>query len=120
MFRSLLLLCLTATLAGPFLRAWEGADDLARSLAELGQPALMEEVDGGVGDDAGAAVLAARRQKTCACEPSESTDPRSANDCLPCGLIRLPHSAAPIEWSEPIRHARRVGTRLALIGRFLI
>ena len=44
-------ICLVATLSGPLLREAEGAEDLARSLAELGHGPLIEEVDGGVGDD---------------------------------------------------------------------
>jgi hypothetical protein len=55
--RILVWLGLLAALSGPLLRQAEGAEDLVRSLAELGCPPLVEETDGGVGDDAGAAVL---------------------------------------------------------------
>jgi hypothetical protein len=55
----LLTMSLFAALSGPLMRAAEGADDLARSLAELGCPPLLEETDGGVGDDSGTAVLTA-------------------------------------------------------------
>jgi hypothetical protein len=57
LFRTLLLCGLIAAVSGPLLRQAEGADDLARSLAELGDPPLVEGVDGGVGDDSGAAVV---------------------------------------------------------------
>jgi hypothetical protein len=53
----LLSLSLIAALSGPLLRQAEGADDLIRSLAELGCPPLLEEADGGVGDDPGATIL---------------------------------------------------------------
>jgi hypothetical protein len=55
-----ILLSLIAALSGPFLRQAEGAEDLARSLAELGCAPLVEEVDGGVGDDAGLAITSSR------------------------------------------------------------
>jgi hypothetical protein len=55
--RLLLSLSLIAALSGPLLRQAEGAEDLIRSLAELGSPALLEEADGGVGDDSGATIL---------------------------------------------------------------
>jgi hypothetical protein len=54
----MLLLCLIAALAGTPLRQAEAAGDLARSLAEMGG-GVVEEVDGGVGDDAGEAILRA-------------------------------------------------------------
>jgi hypothetical protein len=57
LYRAFLLLSLAATLSGPFLRQSEGAEDLVRSLGELGCPPLVEETDGGIGDDSGAAVL---------------------------------------------------------------
>jgi hypothetical protein len=55
--RIFLSLSLIAALSGPLLRQAEGAADLARSLAELGCPALLEEADGGVGDDSGSTIL---------------------------------------------------------------
>jgi hypothetical protein len=55
--RLLFYLSLIAILSGPLLRAAEGADDLSRSLAELGRPPLFEEADGGVGDDQGDSVI---------------------------------------------------------------
>jgi hypothetical protein len=51
------LLCLIAALAGSPLRQAEAAGDLARSLAELDGGDVIEELDGGVGDDAGETVL---------------------------------------------------------------
>jgi hypothetical protein len=59
--RLLLLMGLAAALSGPFLRQSEAAEDLVRSLGELGCPPLVEETDGGVGDDSGAAVLSAAK-----------------------------------------------------------
>jgi hypothetical protein len=50
-------LSLIAVLSGPLLRAAEGADDLSRSLAELGRPPLFEEADGGIGDDQGDSII---------------------------------------------------------------
>ncbi len=54
---TMFLLCLTAALAGTPLRQAEAAGDLARSLAELDGGDLVEEVDGGVGDDSGETIL---------------------------------------------------------------
>ena len=48
---------LVAVLSGPLLRESEGAEDLIRSLAELGCPPLCEEIDGGVGDEPGSGIL---------------------------------------------------------------
>jgi hypothetical protein len=53
------LLCLIAALAGTPLRQAEAAGDLARSLAELDGGGVVEEIDGGVGDDAGEAIVRA-------------------------------------------------------------
>ena len=57
LMRILAWICLVATVSGPFLREAEGAEDLVRSLAELGCALLVEEVDGGVGDDSGATII---------------------------------------------------------------
>ncbi|WP_435018846.1 hypothetical protein TA3x_000833 [Tundrisphaera sp. TA3] len=57
-FRVMSLLSLIACLAGTPLRQAEAAHDLARSIDELGEGALVEEVDGGVGDDANVALKA--------------------------------------------------------------
>jgi hypothetical protein len=64
LIRVLAWICLVATLSGPFLREAESAEDLARSLAELGSGPLVEEVDGGVGYDSGATILAAKQAVT--------------------------------------------------------
>ena len=48
---------LLAALAGTPLRQAEAADDLSRSLAELVQPAHIESLDGGIGDDAEVGTL---------------------------------------------------------------
>ena len=62
-------LCLIAALAGSPLRQAEAAGDLARSLSELDGGAVIEEIDGGVGDDSGETILSVGRH-TC-------TDPTS-------------------------------------------
>ena len=51
------LLCLLAALAGTPLRQAEAADDLARALAKLLEPAHIETPDGRVGDDSGVGTL---------------------------------------------------------------
>jgi hypothetical protein len=56
---TMLLLCLIAALAGTPLRQAEAAGDLARSLAELEGGGVVEEIDGGVGDDAGETIVRA-------------------------------------------------------------
>jgi hypothetical protein len=56
----LLAFSLIAVLAGPLLREAEAAEDLNRSLAELGCPPLCEEADGGVGDESGSTILTDR------------------------------------------------------------
>jgi hypothetical protein len=58
--RAVALIALIATFSGPLLREAEGAEDLARSLAELSRGLLVEEVDGGIGDDSGATILTAK------------------------------------------------------------
>ena len=66
------LLCLMLSLVGTPLRLAEAADDFARSLAELADAVRIEEVDGGVGDEAELATLKAA-------EPlAESSPPRSS------------------------------------------
>jgi hypothetical protein len=54
---TMLVLCLIAAMAGTPLRQAEAAGDLARSLAELDDGAVLEEIDGLVGDDAGEAIV---------------------------------------------------------------
>ncbi|MFO0954755.1 MAG: hypothetical protein U0835_27050 [Isosphaeraceae bacterium] len=54
----LFLLGLTAAAAGTPLRQSEAAADFARSLAEIDDGDVLEEVDGGVGDDAGDTIRA--------------------------------------------------------------
>jgi hypothetical protein len=53
----MVLLCLIAAMAGTPLRQAEAAGDLARSLAELDGGDVVEEIDGGVGDDSGETIL---------------------------------------------------------------
>jgi hypothetical protein len=54
--RILLACSLFAALSGPLLREAEGANDLARLAEQLGSPPLVEEIDGGVGDDQGETI----------------------------------------------------------------
>jgi hypothetical protein len=118
--RTLVILALAATLSGPLLRAAEGADDLARSLGELGQPPLIEEVDGGVGDDSGAAVLADRRllphgRITQGRAPRMGLLSVLTSPSLGC----LPQFRSVLR-GEPGSNASQGGRRLAWIGRFLL
>jgi hypothetical protein len=55
------LFCLIAAVAGTPLRQAEAATDFARSHGEIGQGNVIEIIDGGVGDDSGAAILRAGR-----------------------------------------------------------
>jgi hypothetical protein len=118
-FRTLVILGLAATLCGPILRAVEGADDLSRSLAELGQPPLMEEVDGGVGDDSGAAVLKDRGRLPLGPDRSEVASRWSALDRSERLEHKLLFTMVSIEGGVPESKACRTGLRLAWIGRFL-
>ena len=59
MRRWMLLLSLVAVLGGSPLRLMEAADDLVRELEELQDRPNLEEVDGGIGDDSGAAIKSA-------------------------------------------------------------
>jgi hypothetical protein len=60
MRRAMFLLGLIAALTGTPLRQAATADDFAASLAELGRGDLVEAIDGGVGDDSGETIAAAR------------------------------------------------------------
>src|SRR4051794_17413769 len=62
------LLCLIAALSGTPLRQAEAADDLARSIDTPGHLAVIELMDGGVGDEAEASLL-----KTGGTHPLSST-----------------------------------------------
>src|SRR5262245_24842200 len=77
---SAILLCLLAALTGAPLRQAEAADDLSRSLAELLQPATIEPLDGGVGDDPGVGTLEA------ACHDQMA----SGRDAEPAAVASLP------------------------------
>ncbi|WP_165223353.1 hypothetical protein [Aquisphaera insulae] len=76
------LLSMLAALAGTPLRQAEAASDLARSLAELIQPADIEAPDGGVGDDAGLGTLTASHM--------QAADTLTVTD-----LVFLPPPASP-------------------------
>ena len=56
MRRTMFWLSVIAALAGTPMRLAEAASDLARSFAEVDDGADVEEIDGGVGDDAGATI----------------------------------------------------------------
>jgi hypothetical protein len=66
------LFCLIAALAGTPLRQAEAAGDFARSLADLEGEGVVEEIDGGVGDDAGETILRAGDES---CSPQEMNAP---------------------------------------------
>jgi hypothetical protein len=53
----MLVLCLIAALAGTPLRQAEAAHDFARDMADFDEGPDIDEIDGGVGDDSGAAIL---------------------------------------------------------------
>lgn len=74
MRRCALLLSLIAALDGTPLRQAEAASDLGRSLAELFEGAGLEPPDGGVGDDAGDALLAAATEHAPGTDTSTSLD----------------------------------------------
>ena len=82
------LLCLMLSLVGTPLRLAEAADDFARSLAELADAVRIEQVDGGVGDEAELATLKAA-------EPLAESSPASI---VPWGE---PHFAAPLDSFRP-------------------
>src|SRR4051794_15697101 len=74
------LLCLLVALTGTPLRQAEAADDLSRALAGFFQPADIEPLDGGVGDDSGVGTL-------------ETFDPGSVN----LGRDVEPSAVAPLQ-----------------------
>ncbi|SIO56268.1 hypothetical protein SAMN05444166_5210 [Singulisphaera sp. GP187] len=57
MRRLAVLLSLFAALTGTPLRQAEAADDFARSFSQWFQPATLQTLDGGVGDDSGVVTL---------------------------------------------------------------
>jgi hypothetical protein len=115
----MLLLCLIAAMAGTPLRQAEAAGDLARSLAELDDGAVAEEIDGGIGDDSGEAIVRAG-------EGSGSwrvADAPSPIDGIPIAPMAV-GSALPRDWAYPgCRPASRAAAdscrRYAWLHRFL-
>ncbi len=53
------LMCLIAALSGTPLRQAEAVHDFSHAIADVGVGDVVDEPDGGVGDDAGDAILAA-------------------------------------------------------------
>ena len=105
--RALVLLSLLAALAGTPLRLAEAAEDLARSLAELGRGVNLEEIDGGVGDDSGAVIkVEVVHHPT----PDLSTPPVAGPFAAPVAIFRPIPSA-----DRPMGAARR----FAWLGRLL-
>jgi hypothetical protein len=107
---TMVLLGLIAALSGTPLRQAEAASDFARAHAELGQPNTIEMIDGGVGDDSGAAILKAgddTRPTLAAIQPPTG----DASFALVLAASSLPRRAAR-RWPEsstaiPTRSARR-------------
>ena len=95
----------------------------ARSLAELGQPPLMEEIDGGVGDDSGTTILAdARATRRFGLQfSSRGRISRALSRCVVRSYHR-PCLAAALATERVGCHGPsvdRAGSALAWIGRFL-
>jgi hypothetical protein len=84
------LLSLIAALAGTPLRQAEAAHDLACSLAELDGRDVLEEIDGGVGDDSDATIKSETAHASviltiASAAPTEITPPLSPPRPLPTG-----------------------------------
>jgi hypothetical protein len=114
-------LALIAALSGPLLRHAEAADDLARSLAELREPASTEETDGGVGDEPELGLV--RSSGDSGLIGYEATGP--ANESADFALaFDSPRMAATIPLSRIRSDPRRTtepGTRQrARLGSFLL
>jgi hypothetical protein len=117
--RILLSLSLIAALSGPLLRQAEGADDLIRSLSELGCPPLLEEADGGVGDDSGATILSK--------VPGSDAGVMDSPDLLPAVAVELPArfpsppdaDALSLDSRQGPPRSEGTPARLARLQRFL-
>jgi hypothetical protein len=118
--RIFLLLSLVAVLSGPLLRAAEGADDLVRSLAELDRPPLMEDVDGGVGDDSGAAIYSVDERLLVDRQSQRNPAGWSIAEVNPAiARLNQPLSSPSLFASEPFLGAADASTRQAWFQRFL-
>lgn len=113
MSRLMFPIALIAALSGTPLRQAEAAHDLARTIAELDRGSLVEEADGGVGDDAHIALAVP-------VEPDRSPDARDG------GLPPPADFAPPAPRLATVRPARgappppdRSGRRQARLQRFL-
>ena len=106
------LLSLSAALAGTPLRQAEAAGDFARSVAEIGLTSVLDDVDGGVGDDPGDTLKADAPTVPSALAPAEF-----GPACGGFSLAFVPASPA----SEPDRASRpsSPARRRALLQRFL-
>lgn len=117
--RILLLLSLIAILSGPLLRAAE-ADDLVRSLAELERPPLMEDVDGGVGDDSGAAIYSVDERLLVDRQSQGNPVGWSIAEVNPAiARFNQPYSSLSFFASGPFLEAGDASTRQAWFQRFL-
>jgi hypothetical protein len=114
--RVIFVLSMFAALSGTPLRQAEAWNDLARSLAELDCPdeANLEEVDGGVGDDAGDAIRAIDDHAPVLLAISEALP-------VPLNLTpSLPSSFRFIRTERMPPPRAGLPQRLALLQRFLL
>jgi hypothetical protein len=111
--RLMFLLSLIAALAGTPLRMAEAAHDFACSVAETGSSDVMEEPDGGVGDDSNATIKA---------DPTNAPDPNTSASILPgCPGLTLPPSWHVLKElaDPPPRPVAKLPQRLARLQSFL-
>jgi hypothetical protein len=111
--RLMFMLSLIAALAGTPLRMAEAAHDFARSVAETGCGDVMEEPDGGVGDDSDATIKA---------ETTHAPDTNASASILPgCPGLPLPPSWAVLKQlaDPPPRPVAKLPQRLARLQCFL-
>ena len=88
---------LVLALGSPPMRLAEAADDLARTVEEIGQGAGVEMIDGGVGDDAGESLRAVSHLELdlFGFSPLGPAEPASF------GVVNLPFWLVTLEPGEP-------------------
>jgi hypothetical protein len=106
------LLCLIAALSGTPLRQAEAANDFIRAYGEPGHGDAIETIDGGVGDDSGAAIFKAGGDA----HPLEAATLRAPADAFFTPLLEAPslpntdgrrwaHRSTPLAPCPARRHA---------------